>query len=74
MGVRHGAYCLGCCWSLMVVLFVVGTMNLMWMGLLAIVIFVEKIAPHGVALGKVTGVALISFGAVLAVGLVPFSE
>ena len=74
MGVHHGAYCLGCCWSLMVVLFVVGTMNLVWMGLLSIVIFTEKIMPHGVAMGKATGVALMLFGAALAIGFVPFSE
>jgi len=74
MGVHHGAYCLGCCWSLMVVLFVVGTMNLVWMGILSIVIFAEKIVPHGVAMGKATGVALMLFGAALAAGFVPFSE
>jgi len=74
MGVHHGAYCLGCCWSLMVVLFVVGTMNLVWMGILSIIIFAEKIVPHGVAMGKATGVALMLFGAALAAGFVPFSE
>ena len=74
MGVRHGAYCLGCCWSLMVVLFVVGTMNLVWMGLLTMVIFVEKIVPHGVAMGKATGVALILFGLVMTAGFIPLSE
>jgi predicted metal-binding membrane protein len=74
MGVHHGLYCLGCCWSLMVVLFVVGTMNLLWMGVLSMVIFVEKIVPQGVTLGKVTGLALILFGAALAMGLVPMSE
>ena len=35
MGVRHGAYCLGCCWALMGVLFVVGTMNVVWMAAIA---------------------------------------
>lgn len=74
MGVEHGAYCLGCCWSLMVVLFVMGTMNLVWMGVLSIVIFVEKIVPHGVELGKATGVTLILFGAVMTVGMIPLSE
>jgi len=74
MGVRHGAYCLGCCWSLMVVLFVMGTMNLVWMGLLTMVIFVEKIVPHGVAMGKATGVALILFGLVMTAGFIPLNE
>ena len=66
MGFQHGAYCLGCCWSLMAVLFVVGTMNLVWMGLLTLVIFIEKIVPHGVAMGKATGVGLIALGLWLA--------
>jgi len=62
MGLHHGAYCLGCCWSLMAVLFVVGTMNLAWMGILSMVIFVEKIVPRGVEMGKATGLALIALG------------
>lgn len=74
MGLHHGAYCLGCCWSLMAVLFVMGTMNLVWMGLLTIVIFVEKIVPRGVAMGRATGVALILFGLVMTMGFIPLSE
>ena len=70
MGLHHGAYCLGCCWSLMEVLFVVGTMNLVWMGILSMVIFVEKIVPHGVEMGKATGLALIALGLVM-MGLEP---
>ena len=67
MGLQHGVYCLGCCWSLMTVLFVVGTMNLVWMGVLTLIIFLEKILPYGVALGKGTGIGLIGLGLVLAV-------
>ncbi|MGE0820851.1 MAG: DUF2182 domain-containing protein [Candidatus Binatia bacterium] len=74
MGVHHGAYCFGCCWSLMVVLFVVGTMNLVWMGILSIVIFVEKIVPRGVEMGKATGIALILLGMALSAGLMSFGE
>jgi predicted metal-binding membrane protein len=74
MGLHHGAYCLGCCWSLMVVLFVMGTMNLVWMGLLTIIIFVEKIIPQGAAVGKATGVVLILFGLVMTTGFIPLSE
>ncbi len=66
MGFHHGAYCLGCCWSLMAVLFVVGTMNLVWMGVLTLIIFMEKILPYGVAIGKSTGIGLIGLGLVLA--------
>ena len=72
MGLHHGAYCLGCCWSLMAVLFVVGTMNLVWMGILSMVIFVEKIVPHGVGMGKATGLALIALGLAM-MGLEPGS-
>ena len=74
MGLHHGAYCLGCCWSLMVVLFVVGTMNLVWMGVLSIIIFGEKIVPHGVEMGKATGIALIVFGVAMTVGIIPLRE
>lgn len=66
MGFHHGAFCLGCCWSLMTVMFVMGTMNLVWMGILALVIFVEKVVPHGAALGKGAGIALIVLGLLLA--------
>jgi len=74
MGVTHGLYCLGCCWSLMTVLFVVGSMNLLWMGILSAVIFVEKIVPQGVVIGKAAGVALILLGIALSIGVVPFGE
>ncbi len=73
MGLHHGLYCLGCCWSLMVVLFVMGTMNLVWMGVLSIVIFVEKIVPYGVEMGKATGVALIALGLAMGFGALPFA-
>jgi predicted metal-binding membrane protein len=65
MGLLHGAYCLGCCWSLMAVLFVVGTMNLVWMAILSLIIFFEKILVHGVAISKVAGAALIGAGMIL---------
>jgi predicted metal-binding membrane protein len=74
MGVDHGVYCLGCCWSLMAVLFVVGSMNLVWMGILSAVIFFEKVVPQGVMIGKITGLALIMLGIGLSVGVMPFGE
>jgi predicted metal-binding membrane protein len=58
----------------MVVLFVMGTMNLVWMGLLTIIIFVEKIVPHGVEMGKATGLALIFFGLAMTTGFIPLSD
>jgi predicted metal-binding membrane protein len=51
----------------MAVMFVMGTMNLVWMGILSLVIFVEKIVPHGIRLGKTVGVGLIGLGLLMAV-------
>jgi hypothetical protein len=47
MGVRHGLYCLGSCWALMCVLFVVGVMNLVWVATLTGFVLLEKIGPGG---------------------------
>ena len=44
---EHGAYCVGCCWGLMIVLFALGVMSLFWMALVAAVIFVQKVIPWG---------------------------
>jgi len=66
MGVSHGAYCLGCCWGIMVVLFVVGLMNLAWMAALSVLIVVEKLAPWGVAVGRLSGVLCIALGVFIA--------
>jgi predicted metal-binding membrane protein len=61
-GVSHGAYCLGCCWALMSVLFVVGLMNLAWMAAIAVVFLAEKNWRHGAALTKYVGVAVLALG------------
>jgi predicted metal-binding membrane protein len=61
LGLHHGAYCVGCCWMLMAVLFVVGIMNLIWIGLLSLIVFIEKILPAGAHVGRVLGVALIAW-------------
>jgi predicted metal-binding membrane protein len=45
MGIRHGAWCLGCCWALMVALFALGAMSLTWMAVLAALIAAEKLLP-----------------------------
>jgi len=63
MGVRHGAYCLGCCWALMAVLFVVGTMHLVWMAVIAAFVLAEKIAPPRVLRVRfAAAVALVGWG------------
>jgi predicted metal-binding membrane protein len=65
MGIEHGAYCLGCCWALMCVLFVVGVMNLAWVAAMAIFVLVEKIGPAGAFVARVAGVAMIAAGVVV---------
>ena len=62
MGLHHGIYCLGCCWLLMLLLFVLGVMNLPWVALLAIVVLVEKIIPRGEILSRILGGLLIGWG------------
>jgi predicted metal-binding membrane protein len=62
MGGRHGLWCVGCCWMLMALLFVVGTMNLLWVAALSALVLVEKVAPQGMRLGRVWGVLLVAAG------------
>lgn len=61
-GLSHGLYCLGCCWALMAVLFVVGLMNLAWMAGIAVVFLAEKHWRHGPALARVVGTAVAILG------------
>lgn len=63
MGVRHGAYCLGCCWALMAVLFVVGIMHLVWMAAIAGFILAEKIAPRALRVRYAAAAVLVGWGA-----------
>lgn len=65
MGLRHGLYCLGCCWALMALLFVAGVMNLLWVAAIAVIVLVEKVLPRGDAVGRIGGVGLIVAGALL---------
>ena len=62
VGLSHGAYCLGCCWALMAVLFVVGLMNLAWMAGIAIVFLAEKNWRRGVGLTYIVGAAVALLG------------
>ena len=66
MGVEHGLYCVGCCWLLMGLLFVVGVMNLVWVAALAAFVLLEKLVPHGEAVARISGIALLIFAAHLA--------
>ena len=62
MGLQHGRYCLGCCWILMALLFVLGVMNLVWIAALAAFVLAEKVAPAREKVSRVTGVLLTAWG------------
>jgi len=62
LGAIHGLYCVGCCWLMMALLFVVGVMNMVWVGLLALIVLVEKVAPLGHRIGVGLGIAAAALG------------
>ncbi len=63
MGVKHGAYCAGCCWFLMALLFVAGVMNIWWIAILSIFVLLEKVAPKSLFVGKAVGIFFAAWGA-----------
>ena len=69
MGLLHGAYCLGCCWLLMCLLFVVGVMNLVWVAALTAFVLVEKIGPFGLIAARVAGAIMIVLGILVVAGV-----
>lgn len=64
MGVGHGAYCVGCCWALMAMLFAVGAMNLLWVATIAALVLAEKLLPAGERIARVAALAMIAAAAV----------
>ncbi|MEP6689462.1 MAG: DUF2182 domain-containing protein [Gemmatimonadales bacterium] len=62
MGVKHGLYCLGCCWALMLLLFVAGVMNLVFVAAIALLVLVEKVGRAGPRFGRMAGLALAGWG------------
>jgi len=64
MGIEHGAYCLGCCWILMGLLFLGGVMNLLWIAAIAVFVWLEKGLPLGAGGGRLAGVAMIGAGGI----------
>src|SRR2546422_3187095 len=68
MGFRHSLYCIGCCWLFMLVLFVSGSMSLLWMGGLSVVIFAEKLGVRPLLFARVIGVLLVALGALAGFG------
>jgi predicted metal-binding membrane protein len=65
LGMRHGAFCVGCCWALMLVMFAAGVASLIWMALLTAVMIHEKTRPTGARAVPVTGVALLAAASVV---------
>lgn len=66
MGLRQGAYCLGCCWLLMALLFAFGVMNLIWIAALSVLVLLEKILPQPRLFAQGTGAILLVWGASIA--------
>lgn len=62
MGSRHGAYCTACCWLLMLLLFVAGVMNMLWVAAITLLVLLERILPRGLRLNSVTGIILVAWG------------
>ncbi len=67
MGLRHGVFCVGCCWMLMGLLFAAGVMNLLWVALIAIFVLLEKVLPWERLIANAAGLALIGAGLWIAV-------
>jgi predicted metal-binding membrane protein len=62
MGSHHGLYCLGYCWLLMVLLFVLGVMNLLWISALTVFVLAKKVVPRGHLPGRIAGLLMIGWG------------
>lgn len=65
LGAAHGLYCLGCCWAIMLLLFVGGVMNLLWVAVITGFVLLEKITRHGRLVGRISGLGLIGGGTLL---------
>lgn len=65
LGIRHGLYCLGCCWVLMGLLFIGGVMNLIWVLAITLFILFEKLAPPRLQSSRISGFSMIAVGIIL---------
>ncbi len=65
MGIKNGLFCLGCCWAIMLLLFVGGVMSMLWMAGLTALMLIEKIAPYGGYVARVAGVAMVIGGVLM---------
>lgn len=68
MGLAHGLYCVGCCWVLMLLLFVGGVMNLVWIAGLAVLVLLEKLLPRGEWVARAAGGLMLAAGGYLLLG------
>jgi len=62
MGLRHGAYCTGCCWLLMLLLFISGVMNMAWVAIITILVLLEKVLPRPLKIGFLSGAFFVAWG------------
>ena len=62
LGLRHGLYCIGCCWLLMALLFAGGVMNVVWIAAIAIFVLIEKIVPSGRMIARIAGAGFLTAG------------
>ena len=69
LGLKHGLACIGCCWAVMMLLFVGGVMNLLWIAALSILVLVEKLLPFGRFLPRFVGLVLVALGAIFIFGM-----
>ena len=65
MGIKHGGYCVACCWLLMALLFVLGIMNLLWIGALTAFVLLEKLLPQGIWVSRISGLGFIAWGVII---------
>ena len=65
VGIKHGLFCLGCCWVLMLLLFVNGVMNLLWVVAITIIVLAEKMLPYEKLSSRFLGILLVGWGAYL---------
>jgi len=63
LGLRHGLYCIGCCWALMLLLFIGGVMNVLWIAALAGLVLLEKVLPFGQFVSRIAGCLFVAGGA-----------
>ncbi len=65
MGIQNGIYCLGCCWILMILLFVSGIMNILWIAVISLFVLIEKVLSSVKAISLIAGITLIAYGTIV---------